>query len=981
MKLNKAAFAIILSVILITISVTSVLSETATPSSQEPLVSDNATQENSVAADNSSEKNVEVYGYNYDQYLKDHEGALYPKANFVLDNLKTTLKNASLEANFEGKENVIAAKNNSSVKYEFDVQEEGFYSISVNYNTLGDSINREYKYSLMINDEVPFDATKFMVFTKLWEDIKDESTGEFFKDSRGNDLTPRQREVTSWQERYIEDLEGYYTEPFSFYLNKGANTITFNFTAGEIALAQVELKEFIKLPTYDEYIKQNSDKKVISGDEFIVLEAEQSYLKSDPVMNPKFDRSSSATSPQHAANLILNTIGQQNWKYKGQWISWKTVDVPEAGMYKIVMRARQNYVRGVRVSRKISINGEVPFKEAETYYLPFSNRWYIDTMSSNGQEYLVYLNQGENTIAMEVTPSYPSIVRKLQDNILKLNSTYRSIIMITGVGSSGNAIDEFRDHNLDKEIPLFLETLNNHLTDLKELRQEMTNLGFEKGGEVVVVEDIIRQISSFIDDTDTIPTRLKMFKDNISAASSWMLRLKEQPLELDWIAFAGQGATIPPAENGFFKNLFFSAQTFWASFFNDYTTLDDGLTGDEVIEVWVGLSKEQTELIKRLIDDYFIPTYNVRVNVNLVQQGLIPATLTGKGPDVAMFITPSDIINLAARNALVPLQDNSNFDDVTQRFQDTSMTPYTYMKKVYALPISEGFMMMYYRKDVFQELGITPPKTWTEFYDLILVLQRNNLTIGVPGDETTFQTLVFQHGGKYYKTDEWKETDFDSPEVLAAFKQWTDFYSKYSLPVVYDFYSRFRTGEMPLGIAPYVMYNQLSIAAPEIKGLWEMVPIPGVEQPDGSINNANTGIVGGLVTGGGLTGMTMFNKTKNKDGAWELMKWWTSAEIQARYGREIETIMGPAARFDTANLEAFKQLPWTEAEKTQLLSQWGKIQMIQQTPVNYYIARDLVNAFRRVVINGENHRETLNYYNRDINKEIIRKQIEFGLVD
>jgi hypothetical protein len=53
--------------------------------------------------------------------------------------------------------------------------------------------------------------------------------------------------------------------------------------------------------------------------------------------------------------------------------------------------------------------------------------------------------------------------------------------------------------------------------------------------------------------------------------------------------------------------------------------------------------------------------------------------------------------------------------------------------------------------------------------------------------------------------------------------------------------------------------------------------------------------------------------------------------------------------------------------------------MVPQTPVNYYIGRNLTNAFRRVVIKGENPRETLNYYNRDIDKEILRKRKEFGL--
>lgn len=49
---------------------------------------------------------------------------------------------------------------------------------------------------------------------------------------------------------------------------------------------------------------------------------------------------------------------------------------------------------------------------------------------------------------------------------------------------------------------------------------------------------------------------------------------------------------------------------------------------------------------------------------------------------------------------------------------------------------------------------------------------------------------------------------------------WTRFYTDYSFPLTYDFYNRFRTGEMPLGLAPYSMYNTLSALAPELDGLW-----------------------------------------------------------------------------------------------------------------------------------------------------------------
>ena len=72
---------------------------------------------------------------------------------------------------------------------------------------------------------------------------------------------------------------------------------------------------------------------------------------------------------------------------------------------------------------------------------------------------------------------------------------------------------------------------------------------------------------------------------------------------------------------------------------------------------------------------------------------------------------------------------------------------------------------------------------------------------------------------------------------MAAFKQYTSLYNDYGLPVVFDFVSRFRSGEMPIGVASYATYNTLMVSAPEIKGLWNFAPFPGTIQEDGTLDN------------------------------------------------------------------------------------------------------------------------------------------------
>lgn len=98
-----------------------------------------------------------------------------------------------------------------------------------------------------------------------------------------------------------------------------------------------------------------------------------------------------------------------------------------------------------------------------------------------------------------------------------------------------------------------------------------------------------------------------------------------------------------------------------------------------------------------------------------------------------------------------------------------------------------------------------------------------------------FPALLLQQGGSFYNADR-SGTALGTPAAVEAFTRWCSLYKDYGLPVSYDFYNRFRTGEIPLAIASYTEFARLESAAPEIRGLWEMAPIPGAARSDGTID-------------------------------------------------------------------------------------------------------------------------------------------------
>ena len=181
-----------------------------------------------------------------------------------------------------------------------------------------------------------------------------------------------------------------------------------------------------------------------------------------------------------------------------------------------------------------------------------------------------------------------------------------------------------------------------------------------------------------------------------------------------------------------------------------------------------------------------------------------------------------------------------------------------------------------------------------------------------------------------------------------------------------------RTGEMPLGIAPYgSTYTKIAATAPELKGLWSIAMIPGVQQEDGTINRA---------TSSTATGCVMHHTAVNRGvdmEAFRFMTWWTGEEAQTSYAQSVEAAMGVAGRVAVANKGAFEQLGWTTAERQVLQGQAEWVQGIPQVPGNYILNRSLTNALRRSVDEMEENRRMLTIYNQFINEELERKRQEF----
>ncbi|AZN42179.1 extracellular solute-binding protein [Paenibacillus albus] len=923
----------------------------------------------------------------YEEYLSKHENEAETQSGTDIrveaeQYVSLNGMSASVVHDYEGQQgDMVLTGETGSMTWAVDVKTSGMYQIGMKYFTVKGK-ESDIERGLLIDGNAPFNEAKNLIFSRIWKNEKP----EFDRDDRGNDLTPKQVEVHMWQESLFRDAQGYYEQPYLFYFSAGKHEITLTSSKEPLVIDYLKLTKPVIPVSYDELAKQYQSKgyKPAEG-AYLKIQGEAASLKSSPMLIPYNDRSDPAIEPYHASKLRNNAIGGWTWRMPGQWIEWE-IDAPKDGLYQIAFKNRQNYLTDMSALRTLTIDGKVPFEEAQRIGFAYANNWQMKVLGKDSQTpYSFYLTAGKHAIRLELTlGELAPILRSVENSILNLNAMYRKIISYTGT-----VPDQFRDYALEERIPEMTKLFKDESKRLYSVAHIIEGDG-GSNDRSAMLNTLAYQLTDMAANPDTVPSRIDSFKSNVGALGAWMLMLNEQPVAIDYLIVSEPGAKLPNAEASRLESLKSSVTSFAASFYENYDDFSADESGQKSITVWVTSGRDQAQILKRLVDDDFTHKTGIHVNLKLVSADiLLPSTVAGKGPDVALQVGNELPVNFATRNALQDLSVFSDFKQVAEQFSNSAIVPYAYKDGYYGLPEQLTFPVLFYRKDIIEdELKLKVPQTWDEVYKLIPELQKHNLEFGLPqkglnaqGNDVvttdiitlppspTFAMLLYQNDGEFYKNGD-QASGLDEETSIKQFKKWTDMYVNYKLPIQTDFANRFRTGEMPIGIVDYTMYNKLSVYAPEIKGLWDFVPVPGTVQKDGTIRRD---------VGAGGTSTVMFKQTKNKDAAWSFMKWWTSKDTQLSFGREMEVRLGTSARYPTANIEALQQLAWPVHDLKVLMEQMKWTKGIPEVPGGYLTGRNIDNAFRKVVVQGADPRETMDDYVRVMNEEISARRQEFNL--
>lgn len=869
----------------------------------------------------------------------------------------------------EGLEGILAAKgevaNGGSLSFSISVPTDALYELQLQYHSLKE---QNIILAIHVDGVLPFSEAEHVTFPAFWT-----NAGDVRKDDLGNEFVPEQALYGEDTKELARDYSGRHEDPYRFALTAGTHTVTLTLSQGALVVNRAVLAAPEQVAAY------KAPTGLAAVNDYAIIEGEDAALKSNRALIALCDNSSAVVNPSSPVSSKLNYIGGSNWKTPGDSITWN-FHVKTAGYYNFKFQFRQSELLGGVSFRHMTIDGVTPFKEAERIAFPYGSDWqnmaYCD---DNKEPYRVWLGAGDHTLTLTATAGpMAEIYSAMQTVTAEMGDLYVAITKIVG-----ETVDVNRSYELFNQIPGFNDDLDTIIGQLDDICLKMEAMQKTKTGSTV---SSIRNAQRVVQQMRSKPYSAHRYKsqfyDAYTNLSALMGTMVEMPLDIDQIVISGEGAEVPRTTPTLLQRIAFTSQRFVATFSDDYQMVSGEDADKGSLTLWVGWGRDQAQVLNELIQDDFVRKTGIQVRVQLVNASLIQAILAGSGPDCQLQMTRTEPVNLAMRGALVDLTQFSDLDEVLKRFNGGAADPYRYKDGLYALPDTQSFYMMFARTDILDSLGLKLPETWDDFINAAIILQRNNLQAGLPytkitdsgaanggvGGTSLYPTLLAQKGLPMYADDKSAST-LTRNDQIAQFSKWVNWYKKYKIPTVMDFFNRFRIGSAPIGISSYSLYTQLKAAAPEIDGRWTATMIPGTPQEDGSINR---------ISAGSGTGCSITKLSRDPEKAWKFLKWWTDAETQSKYSNNLESVLGYLGRVPTSNVKALESMNWDSAMLKQLSLQRQNVQEIPEVPGGYYTARGIDQAFWAVVEQGESAPDALLKWGAVVDSEIARKTAEYA---
>ena len=825
------------------------------------------------------------------------------------------------------------------------------------------------RLAMTVDGAYPFYECRNVKLESAWRRASEPSYDRY-----GDEMVTLPAKEARWEQKYLSDGTGRRTRPLLLELTAGEHILAFTVDEGTFLFGGVTLCAEPVIPQY-------AGSPAADGDAIITLQAEAFTWANDSSVHAMMEYDV-AVDPYEVDHARMNVIDSDAFDTAGQSVTY-AFTVEREGSYNLAFNYLQADKTDFPVFADIFVDGVIPSTAFEAYPLPYGASWQTRTLlDTAGKNLTLPLTAGEHTLTLRLTIAPIREVMEALDGIMYgVNDLALEITRVAGTNA-----DKYRDLRLSDYIPGLSERLNGYASRLRDL-EERYSVYSNTGGHAAAMASMLiaaRQLESLAEKPDEIPYRISELSSSSNSANQYLANtidsLLDNSLGLDRIYLYQDGASLPAAP-GAGTSLSKTAQRFASSFTSQrYSTAN---TDRSHLQVWVNRSNQYVQIMQKMIDDGFTQETGIKVDISIMpdQTKLVLANSSGSSPDVATGINYTIPYELAIRGALADMTQFPDFAEVASVYEPGFFLTGTIGDSVYSMPETMNFWVLFYRTDVIEKLGIRIPETVNDMVDLLPELQMRGLnfyypTAGMLSMRNFHGTtpMLVQNGGSLYYDVAQKGTALGERASVKGFTALTDLFTIYNMPVNVDnFYQHFRNGDYPIGIADFYSYNLIRNAAPELDGSWAIALIPGTVRPDGSMSRATCGCADATV---------IFRSDAEREAkAWQFVRWWSSTEVQARFGRQVQSIYGDEYMWPTANMQAFALLPWDSEDKEVVRTFAAGVVDVARVPGTYMLEREMSNAFNDITVNGAGEQARIDKAVKTINREIRRKLEEFGYID
>lgn len=219
------------------------------------------------------------------------------------------------------------------------------------------------------------------------------------------------------------------------------------------------------------------------------------------------------------------------------------------------------------------------------------------------------------------------------------------------------------------------------------------------------------------------------------------------------------------------------------------------------------------------------------------------------------------------------------------------------------IPLYSSVQLMYYRKDVFEKYGITPPKTYEGLLSVCRKINnpKNNFyAIACRGEKialtSQFSPFLYGFGGSYMEDG---KSNINSPESVKAVKFYGKILGEFAPPGILNAgYSQmtqlFNSGTVGIVIDAAALYS--SLVDPNESAYADKVGVAAIPAgPAGAHSYKQV-----------VWAEAMYSGSKNKDAAWKFMKYVA--------GKDIATFITPKG------MPSFRNSIWTDERVTSVMA-------------------------------------------------------------